>query len=113
MSRMTPASPSHRHRRLPDLHALEAFVTVCDSGSMALAAQRLGLSQSAVSQAIKGLEQALNLKLLDREVRPAAPTRAASPRWTRSPVRCTSSPRICSACSPRGRASRPNASCST
>ena len=76
MSRMTPASPSHRHRRLPDLHALEAFVTVCDSGSMALAAQRLGLSQSAVSQAIKGLEQALDLKLLDREVRPAAPTRA-------------------------------------
>ena len=67
MSRMSPADPSRRHRRLPDLHALEAFVTVCDAGSMALAAQRLGLSQSAVSQAIKGLEKELELKLLDRE----------------------------------------------
>ena len=76
MSRMTPASPSRRHRRLPDLQALEAFVTVCESGSMALAARRLGLSQSAVSQAIKGLERELDLKLLDREVRPAAPTHA-------------------------------------
>ncbi len=38
MSRMSPADPSRRHRRLPDLHALEAFVTVCDAGSMALAA---------------------------------------------------------------------------
>jgi len=76
MSRMNPIAPSRRQRRLPDLHALEAFVTVCDSGSMALAAQHLGLSQSALSQAIKALEQALDLKLLDREVRPAAPTRA-------------------------------------
>ena len=36
MTTMLPAAPSHR--RLPDLQALNAFVTVCDSGSMGLAA---------------------------------------------------------------------------
>ena len=36
--------------------ALETFVTVCEAGSMALAAQRLGFSQSAVSQTVKVLE---------------------------------------------------------
>jgi DNA-binding transcriptional LysR family regulator len=65
-----------RIRALPDLRALEAFVTVCEAGSMALAAQRLGLSQSAVSQAVKGLEQGCGLSLFDRDVRPARPTRA-------------------------------------
>ena len=55
MASMLPAAPSRR--RLPDLQALNAFVTVCDAGSIGVAAQRLGMSQSAVSQAIKGLEQ--------------------------------------------------------
>lgn len=59
MRTMSPAPPSRR--RLPDLQALHAFVTVCDAGTMGLAAQRLGMSQSAVSQAIKGLERGLDL----------------------------------------------------
>ena len=75
MTTMLPAATSRRHR-LPDLQALHAFVTVCDSGSMGLAAQRLAMSPSAVSQAIKGLEQDLDMQLLDREVRPALPTSA-------------------------------------
>jgi DNA-binding transcriptional LysR family regulator len=75
MSTMLSASPNRRNR-LPDLQALNAFVTVCDSGSMGVAAQRLGMSQSAVSQAIKGLELELEMVLLDREVRPAVPTSA-------------------------------------
>ena len=79
MTTMLPAAPSHR--RLPDLQALNAFVTVCDSGSMGLAAQRLGMSQSAVSQAIKGLEQGLDMQLMDREVRPAVPTSAGRALW--------------------------------
>jgi len=45
---------------------------------MALAAQRLGVSQSAVSQMIKVLETNYGVKLFDREVRPARPTRAGS-----------------------------------
>lgn len=61
---------------LPDLRALEAFVAVCEAGSMALAARRLGVSQSAVSQTVKVLEQGCGVALFDRDVRPARPTRA-------------------------------------
>jgi len=61
---------------LPDLRALETFVAVCEASSMVLAAERLGLSQSAVSQSIKSLEEELGLQLMDRDVRPARPTHA-------------------------------------
>lgn len=75
----SPSTPSQRGgRMLPDLHALETFITVCEAGSMALAAQRLGVSQSAVSQMIKVLETNYGVKLFDREVRPVRPTRAGS-----------------------------------
>ena len=67
---------SRRSRPLPDLQLLEAFVAVCDSGSMALAARQLGLSQSAISQAVKALEAEMGIPLLDREVRPAVATHA-------------------------------------
>ncbi|WP_431798439.1 LysR family transcriptional regulator (plasmid) [Cupriavidus metallidurans] len=67
-----------RARVMPDLHALETFMTVCEMGSMALAAQRMGVSQSAVSQMIKVLEGAYGVQLLDREVRPARTTRAGN-----------------------------------
>lgn len=69
-------STQRRARALPDLRALEAFVTVCEAGSMTEAARRLGLSQSAVSQAVRSLEIEHGLPLLDREMRPARPTRA-------------------------------------
>ena len=61
---------------LPDLRALETFVAVCEAGSMAQAAQRLGITQSAVSQTIQVLEASYGMKLFDREVRPAQATRA-------------------------------------
>lgn len=76
MPKTAPPPPAAKPRALPDLRALDAFVTVCEAGSMAVAAQRLGLSQSAVSQGIKVLEQTYGLALFDREVRPARPTRA-------------------------------------
>jgi DNA-binding transcriptional LysR family regulator len=77
MSLTTPGTrKSRRSRPLPDLQLLEAFVAVCDAGSMALAAQRQGMSQSAISQAVKTLETELDLQLLDREVRPAVTTHA-------------------------------------
>lgn len=60
----------------PDLRTLHAFVTVCEAGSMSLAATRLGVSQSAISQMVKALEASYALQLFDREVRPAQPTRA-------------------------------------
>lgn len=68
--------PGRPERALPDLHALQTFLTVCEAGSMALAAQRLGVSQSAVSQLVKALETTYGMQLLDRDTRPARPTRA-------------------------------------
>lgn len=60
----------------PDLRAIDAFVTVIETGSMASAAKRLGLSQSALSQIVKTLEAERGTVLFDREVRPARPTGA-------------------------------------
>jgi len=71
-------SPTRRRACVPDLHALQVFMAVCESGSMALAAQRLGVSQSAVSQMIRSLEVEYGIQLFDREVRPARPTRAGN-----------------------------------
>jgi DNA-binding transcriptional LysR family regulator len=55
-----------RRIRLRDLHVLFAVV---QHGSMAKAGGHLGMSQSAVSQAIAALEQALEVPLLDRTPR--------------------------------------------
>ena len=52
-----------RRVRLRDLHILSAVVRW---GSMAKAASHLAMSQSAVSEAIAGLEDALRVRLLDR-----------------------------------------------
>jgi DNA-binding transcriptional LysR family regulator len=66
-----------RSTRLPfDLHALEAFLGVCDVRSMALAAKKLSLTQPAVSQAVADLETRIGVKLFDRSVRPLALTPA-------------------------------------
>ena len=55
-----------RRVRLRDLHILFA---VAQQGSMAKAGAHLGMSQSAVSQAIAALEGALKVRLLDRTSR--------------------------------------------
>jgi DNA-binding transcriptional LysR family regulator len=52
------------------LRALEIFACVASSGSMTAAAERLGVSQSAVSQAIRALEEAIGHRLFDRSIRP-------------------------------------------
>lgn len=58
------------------LRSLEIFVNVAESGGMTAAAERLGISQSAVSQAMRNLEESSGQVLLDRSVRP--PTLTAS-----------------------------------
>src|ERR1051325_1013005 len=60
-----------RRVRLRDLHILFAVV---QHGSMAKAGGHLGMSQSAVSQAIAALEHALAVPLLDRTPRGVEPT---------------------------------------
>ncbi|TCR61785.1 LysR family transcriptional regulator [Bosea sp. BK604] len=54
--------------------SLEFFVTVAREGSMSAAAERLRLTQPAISQAIGALEASLGVQLFDRSVRPPALT---------------------------------------
>jgi len=58
--------------------ALEIFLTVAKLGSMSAAAQHLKLSQPAISQAVIGMEAALNVQLFDRSVRPPVLTLQAT-----------------------------------
>jgi len=60
-----------RRVRLRDLHILLAVV---QHGSMAKAGAELGMSQSAVSQAVAALEHAVAVRLLDRTPRGVVPT---------------------------------------
>ncbi|NMD71748.1 LysR family transcriptional regulator [Bacillus sp. DNRA2] len=48
------------------LFQLEVFLKVVEAGSFTKAGEQIGLSQSAVSQAIAALESSLNVKLLNR-----------------------------------------------
>jgi DNA-binding transcriptional LysR family regulator len=59
-----------------NLNDLTAFVTVAREGSFTRAAARLGVSQSALSQTIRGLEERLGLRLLTRTTRRVSPTDA-------------------------------------
>jgi DNA-binding transcriptional LysR family regulator len=61
-----------RRLRLRDLHIL---LTVAQAGSMVRASHQLSMSQPAVSKAIAALEQALGVRLLDRDSHGVAPTR--------------------------------------
>ncbi|EGQ8451029.1 LysR family transcriptional regulator [Vibrio parahaemolyticus] len=53
-------------RKLVPLKSIYAFVAVAESGSMTEAAQLLSVSHSAISQAIKSLENQVNKPLFDR-----------------------------------------------
>jgi DNA-binding transcriptional LysR family regulator len=57
-----------------NLNDLAAFLTVAREGSFTRAAAQLGVSQSALSQTIRGLEERLGLRLFTRTTRSVAPT---------------------------------------
>ncbi|KQP85349.1 LysR family transcriptional regulator [Methylobacterium sp. Leaf113] len=59
-----------------DLTDLLSFATVAQEGSFTRAATRLGVTQSALSHALKGLEARLGVPLLARSTRGAIPTDA-------------------------------------
>jgi DNA-binding transcriptional LysR family regulator len=59
-----------------DLNALSAFVAVAEAHSFTKAAARLGISPSALSHAMRGLEERLGVRLLARTTRSVAPTEA-------------------------------------
>lgn len=57
-----------------NLNDLASFVTVAREGSFTRAAAILGVTQSALSQAISGLEARLQIRLLTRTTRSVSPT---------------------------------------
>ncbi|MBB5877365.1 LysR family transcriptional regulator [Xanthomonas sp. 3498] len=59
-----------------NLNDLLAFVTVAREGSFTRAGAALGVTQSALSQAIKALETRLQIRLLTRTTRSVSPTAA-------------------------------------
>ncbi|WP_395793377.1 LysR family transcriptional regulator [Aquimonas sp.] len=59
-----------------NLNDLLAFVAVAREGSFTRAGAMLGVSQSALSQAIKALEERLQIRLLTRTTRSVSPTPA-------------------------------------
>src|SRR5262245_40534275 len=59
-----------------ELNVLAAFAAVADERSFTRAAVRLGVSTSAVSHSIRGLEERLGVRLLARTTRTVAPTEA-------------------------------------
>ncbi len=60
------------------LWGIEVFVAAAEEGSISAAARRLGVSPSAVSQQLSGLETALGAVLLDRSGRPMQVTPAGA-----------------------------------
>src|SRR6201996_5749399 len=59
-----------------DLGELSAFAVVAEERSFTRAASRLGVSQSALSHSMRGLEKRLGVQLLARTTRSVSPTAA-------------------------------------
>lgn len=59
-----------------NLNDLQAFVIVAREGSFTRAAAQLGVTQSALSQSLRGLEARLGIRLLTRTTRSVSPTDA-------------------------------------
>ncbi len=66
-----------------NIEDVRAFVAAVDSGSVGKAALRLNLTQPAITRRIQRLEEDLGIALLDRESKPARPTRAGESAYRR------------------------------
>ncbi|QPZ91026.1 LysR family transcriptional regulator [Thioclava electrotropha] len=62
--------------RREDIADISAFVMVAEAGSFTKAARQLGITQSALSQIVRRLEERLDVRLLARTTRSVAPTAA-------------------------------------
>lgn len=67
----------------PNLAELNAFSAVVEHRSFRRAAETLGVSRSALSHTIRGLERDLGVRLLHRTTRSVAPTQAGERLWRR------------------------------
>ncbi|MDH6266594.1 LysR family glycine cleavage system transcriptional activator [Rhizobium sp. SG_E_25_P2] len=63
-------------KNLPPLRLLSVFEAVLRTGGVRAAAQELNVTQPAISQALRQLEDHVGARLLDRRTRPAARTQA-------------------------------------
>ena len=61
---------------IPDLRSLQIVAAVADSGSMLEASRQFGMTQSAVSQAVRRAEASVGVAFFNRSRRPLTPTRA-------------------------------------
>jgi DNA-binding transcriptional LysR family regulator len=59
-----------------DLTSLSAFLAVAEERSFTRAAKRLGVTPSAISHTMRGLEEGIGVRLLSRTTRSVAPTDA-------------------------------------
>jgi DNA-binding transcriptional LysR family regulator len=80
---MTGNPPSSRRARI-DLRALEVFVMVAEIGNMTTAARKLSMTQPAVSQIFRRLEDDVGSALIDRDLRPLRVTPAGAALFTRA-----------------------------
>ena len=60
------------------LSVLSTFLAVAEERSFTRVARRLGVSPSALSHAIRGLEEQIGVRLLARTARSVAPTEAGA-----------------------------------
>src|ERR1700686_3450682 len=63
-----------RSMRKPGLAEMNAFVAIAERSSFAKAAGHLGISRSTLSETIRGLEEKLGVRLLNRTTRSVALT---------------------------------------
>ncbi len=59
-----------------NIHDLEAFVAVVETGSIVAASARINLTQPGITRRIQSLEDSLGIALLDRQSKPLKPTAA-------------------------------------
>lgn len=59
-----------------NIHDLEAFVAVVETGSIVAAAARINLTQPGITRRVQNLEDSLGIALLDRQSKPLKPTAA-------------------------------------
>ena len=71
-----------------EMQMLRMFVTTAEEGSMSNAAKRLGVTQSAISQSIRHLEEHFGVVLLTRDRRPLALTPAGDLRCATGASHC-------------------------
>lgn len=73
------------HRPI-DMQALRVFLATAQDCNMSKAGERLGISQSAVSQSVRTLEESFGMPLLNRSARPLTLTPAGMALFNRGQV---------------------------